>query len=676
MRSLHSSILMLGVLLAAALAPHLASAQASAAPAAPAAAVERFIVKLRVAPVTGSPEQVRAVATRAGLQVLAARHIFAGMHLLQVAAGTEPAAQTLARLRADPQVEYAEPDQRRHALSAPDDPLFPGQWYMQDAQPAAVDAVDAWDLTTGNKGVVIAALDTGVRFDHPDLRNASDNRLLPGFDMIGGTGDSGILTANDSNGRDPDASDPGDWISVADTKTALFKSCKVANSSWHGTRVAGILGAISNNGAGIAGMTQSGWVLPVRVLGKCGGYDSDIIAAMAWAAGLPVEGVPNNPYPARILNLSLGSVGACPASYQQVVDQLVSLGILIVVAAGNEGGPVDAPANCAGVAAIAGLRQIGTKVGFSSLGPEIALSAPAGNCVTPGSVPCLFSIETTSNTGTTGPGVSTYTDQTNFNIGTSFAAPIVSGIAGLMLSVNGNLTAGQLIARLQLGATAPFPVNPSVPVCHMPADSSDLQTTECSCTTDSCGAGMANANGAVLQALRPIAAVRLPAAVYPGGSVALDASGSAAACGATVVSYQWTVQQADAPVPFIQNANSAHASVVAPKGTGLYTLNLTVTDDVGRIDTVPVIVTANQATSAAPASAGENACLVPVNYSYKSAPDSGGGADTPTAGSGGGGGGAFELLSLLWGLSVLVRSAGQRYASFCAASSHSRCARR
>jgi subtilisin family serine protease len=126
-----------------------------------------------------------------------------------------------------------------------------------------------------------------------------------------------------------------------------------------------------------------------------------------------------------------------------------------VVSAGNEGGPVDAPANCAGVAGVGGLRQVGTKVGFSSLGPEIALSAPAGNCVNTAGGPCVFSIETTSNTGTTVPGASTYTDQTNFNVGTSFSAPIVSGIAGLMLAVNGNLRAEQLIARLQLGAGVP-----------------------------------------------------------------------------------------------------------------------------------------------------------------------------------------------------------------------------
>jgi hypothetical protein len=243
-----------------------------------------------------------------------------------------------------------------------------------------------------------------------------------------------------------------------------------------------------------------------------------------------------------------------------------------------------------------------------------------------------------------------------------------------MLSVNGNLTAGQLIARLQLGASAPFPVNPSVPMCHVPADGSDLQTTECSCTTDACGAGMANASGAVLQALRPIAAVNLPAVVYPNSTVLLDASGSAAACGATVVSYHWSVQVPQGPgYPAIQNADSAHASLVAPKA-GTYILSLTVTDDTGRTDTVPVVVTSNRASSSAPASAGDSACLTPVNYTVTSAPDSGGGTDTPPPSGGGGGG--FELLSLLAGLGALGLTAARRYASFCAASSHSRCARR
>ena len=97
------------------------------------------------------------------------------------------------------------------------------------------------------------------------------------------------LIANDGDGWDPDPSDPGDWINASDQTDPLFPgggSCPIADSSWHGTRVMGILGALTNNGVGIAGMTWSPYLLPVRALGKCGGYDSDIIVGMQWAAGM------------------------------------------------------------------------------------------------------------------------------------------------------------------------------------------------------------------------------------------------------------------------------------------------------------------------------------------------------------------------------------------------------
>jgi serine protease len=669
-------------LMIAALAPVPATAQApnarpDTAQAAPPAA--RFIVKMRsnaaADAVHAAPERISALASRAGLALSEVRHIVSGIHLMRVQAqpGGESAAATLVRLRADPEVEYAEPDQRRQTHATPDDPLFSAQWYMQNTQAAAVDALGAWDLTTGSPGVVIAELDTGVRFDQPDLRNASANRLLPGYTMISAEPNGTFLVANDGDGRDADASDPGDWISTSDTKTPLFAGCTVAHSSWHGTRVAGILGAITNNQTGIAGMTWSGWILPVRVLGKCGGYDSDIIAAMAWAAGMHIAGVPDNPYPARVLNMSLGAAGSCPASYQQIVDELVVAGVLVVVSAGNEGGPVDAPANCIGVAGIAGLRQVGTKVGYSSLGPEIALSAPAGNCVNTGpGQPCLFSIETTSNDGTTVPANNIYTDELNFNVGTSFSSPIVAGIAGLMLAVNGNLTSGQLIARLQAGATTPFPVSNTVPNCHVPAGPNDLQTSECNCTTSVCGAGMANAHGAVLQALRPIAAVSLPATVTAGASVTLDGSGSAAACHAGISTYQWTVVQPTSNPPTIQNANMAQASVVAPSAPTTYTLMLTVTDDAGATDSAQVIVTSSSASTAAPARAGSNACLAAISYSV---PPPSSGASAPS--SGGGGGGGLDVLSVLaLALAGLASAVLGPYNSRCAASSQGRCARR
>ena len=307
-------------------------------------------------------------------------------------------------------------------------------------------------------------------------------------------------------------------------------------------------------------------------------------------------------------------------------------------------------------------------------GREIALSAPGGNCVNTGAgQPCLFSIDTTANSGSTGPAQNTYTDQTHINVGTSFSAPIVSGIAGLMLAVNGNLTSGQLIARLQLGATAPFPAPAGLPACHVPASDTDLQTSECACTTETCGAGMANAHGAVLQALRPIAAVSLPAAVNAGAPVALDGSGSEAACGARIVGYQWALSD-PASGPVIQNATTAHASITAPAGSTVYQLMLTVTDDAGRTDTAPVIITASRASSSAPAHAGASACLTPVAFDVSAPPTQG--ANGGTAIDSGGGGGILDLFTLLGAAVTLSLARGARYARRSAASSHSRCARR
>jgi len=645
----------LGAVLLAALAQVRALATPPPAPpaAAPAAPVERFIVRLRTTPASAAyqpaPERVAALATRHGLAVAEARHIVSGMHLLRVTPRPgESAEQTLVRLRADPTIEYAEIDARRRPLATPDDSLFGEQWYLQNAEPAAVNAVAAWDLTPGSTGLVIADLDTGVRFDHPDLRGTSANRLLPGYNMV-----SNVAVSNDGGGRDSDASDPGDWVTAADAKTSQFSGCTVTNSSWHGTRIAGILGAITNDQVGIAGMTWEGWVEPVRVLGKCGGYDSDILAGMAWAAGMPVSGVPANPYPARIINMSLGEVGEnCQQNfpaYQQMIDELLAAGVLVVVSAGNEGGPVDVPANCAGAVAVAGLRQVGTKVGYSSLGPEVALSAPAGNCVNTGAgQPCLFSIVTTTNSGTTVPANNTYTDEYNFNVGTSFSAPIVSGIAGLMLSVNGNLSPDQLIARLQ-AASQPFPVSTTagVPMCHVPTGPNDLQTAECSCSTQVCGAGMANANDAVLAALRPIAALAVSGTVQGGNPVTLDASGSGAACQASIAGYAWSVvPPTTGPPAVIQNANSARATIVAPSPPNTYKLMLTVTDSQGRTDSATLVLSSSGVQTSAPAAAGDNACLAAVAYSVPP-PNSGSSSGSGGGGGGHGGGGALDVLTVL-----------------------------
>jgi serine protease len=497
-----------------------------------------------------------------------------------------------------------------------------GQWYMltpSSATPtsdaAATDAVSAWNITQGSSGTVIADVDSGVRFDHPDLLRAGfGGRLLPGYDFVSQDLNSTnsaplgtFLIANDGDGWDPDPSDPGDWIDSTDLmNSAVFPSanCSVENSSWHGTRVMGVLGAITNNDTGIAGMTWNPYLLPVRALGKCGGFDTDIITSIEWAVGMPINNVPDNPYPADIVNLSLGGTGgSCPSDYQTLINTLTGMGVLVVASAGNESGPVAIPGNCSGVLAVAGLRNVGTKVGYSSLGPEVGIGAPAGNCVnTIAGAPCLRSIDTTVNEGLTVPGANSYTDQTNSNLGTSFSAPIVSGIAALMRSVNANLTPPQLIARIEASAT-PYPQPAGLAQC---VNGSSSQV-ECACTTTApttCGAGMVNAFSAVKAALNPIAAVKIPAG-FSTGSGTFDAGGSAAACGATIASYTWT------STPAIHIVSGGTASAVNVMVTGAGTLTVVVKDSAGNTDTAVITFTAGSAATPAPALAGTaaSACI-------------------------------------------------------------------
>jgi serine protease len=556
----------------------------------------------------------------------------------------------LRELRARPDVEFAVLERRRHAHRDAGDTYFAEQWFLQNnvAQPAAIAANLAWDINTGSNGVIIAVLDTGVRFDHPDLYpSGQQGKLLPGFDFVGNT-----LMANDGDGWDSDPSDPGDWISQADLDRSdnFFDGCgddqgAPTSSSWHGTRVAGMIAARSNtdndnNGSidGIAGVSWGAYILPVRVMGKCGGNDGDIIDGMRWAAGIPVSGAPVNPYPAKIINMSLGAVGACTAAYQNVIAELNQLGVAVVISAGNDGGPVNEPANCPGAIAVTGLRHIGTKVGFSSLGPEISISAPAGNCVNL-TGPCLLPLITTSDFGTTNPAGPGYEG----SLGTSFSAPLVSGVIALMRSVNDSLSANQLRARLETGAQS-FPINNAAPMCRIPSAPNDLQLSECNCTTSTCGAGMLNANTAIQQAQRPIAFIAAPASVSAGATFPLDGSSSSAACGRTVASYSWSVVSATGTAsPVISSDTEALASVHAPTA-GSFTLRLTVTDDQGAIDSADISITPTSATTTSTAVLSTPACPVAV-IPPTSQPIPG--ATTPTESpppkSDGGGGGSLPL---------------------------------
>ena len=207
-------------------------------------------------------------------------------------------AERLARdiVASDPNVEYAEPDRIMRRTLTPNDTRYNEQWHYFEAA-GGINAPPAWDKSTG-AGVVTAVIDTGYR-PHADLAG----NILPGYDFISDT-----FVANDGNGRDSDASDPGDWINAGECgpgDPAAFES-----SSWHGTHVAGTIAALTNNASGVAGIAFNAKVVPARVLGKCGGYTSDIADAIVWTSGGSVSGVPANANPAKVLNISLGGGGS------------------------------------------------------------------------------------------------------------------------------------------------------------------------------------------------------------------------------------------------------------------------------------------------------------------------------------------------------------------------------
>lgn len=534
-----------------------------------------------------------------------------------------------ARLAAVDGVESAVVDRKRYIMAAPNDPYYlaapstaSGQWYLRAPNAITVSAINAeaaWDITQGSSSVVVADLDTGVRLDHPDLAG----KLLPGYDFISADSGGVFTTANDNDGRDGDPNDPGDLASDG--------------SSWHGTQTSGLIGAATNNGIGVAGVGPNVMVLPVRVMGVNGGYDSDIQAGMRWAAGLAVPGVPTNTNPAKVINMSLGAPGSCGAStgYPAAISAVTAAGAVIVVSAGNDGLAVNEPANCSGVVAVAGVRHAGTKVGYSSLGPQVALAAPAGNCVNL-TGPCLYPLVTTSNSGATAPAANIYTDGgSTASLGTSFAAPLVSGTAALMFSSNPALTPAQVITMLK-STTRAFPssgAGAGVAACQAP--SSTAQDSECYCTTSTCGAGMLDTAAAVTAAAAaagPVAQIGASTStVAVGGSLTLDGSGSSATGGDTITGYQWALGSGATLASFSGPTDGPSATLLA-NAAGSVTVTLTVTSSSGKVGTTTRTITI---TDAAPPSSG-----------------------------GGGGGGAFTpgwLLALLAAV-ALLRAPGRRRA--------------
>lgn len=538
---------------------------------------DQLIVKLRdqdagAQTVTLGPGRAQALSNAAGATLLPLRAMATGAQVLKLPyrMTVAEAAAIAERLSGDPNVEYAEPDRIKHALLVPTDLRYPEQWHYHEPS-GGVNLPAAWDITTGAAGIVVAVLDTGVLATHADL---ASGRLLAGYDFI-----TSLAIANDGDGRDGDSSDPGDWV----VANECFPGSGASDSSWHGSHVMGTVGATANNNPttppGGVGVNWNSMLLPVRVLGKCGGFISDIVDAMMWAAGLADSGPPDNlvnANPAHVLNLSLGGLGPCSATEQTAIDTITAAGAVVVIAAGND--PSDAslssPGNCDGVITVAATNRAGGRAFYTNFGSVVEIAAPGGETMISSN-----GVLSTINTGLTTPVASPAGDTYAFYQGTSMATPHVAGIVSLMLSVNGVLTPTRVLNELQATARV-FPTG-----------------TGFDCSTLTCGAGIVDA-GAVVQsvsnAIAPTANAGTPQMVDPGALVTLDGSASTANGLATIASYSWS--QTFGPPVTLSDPNIAMPTFPAPNNaaTGtMLTFELMVTDDGGLTDAATVTVTLN-----------------------------------------------------------------------------------
>ncbi|WP_284975469.1 S8 family serine peptidase [Arthrobacter sp. efr-133-TYG-104] len=352
--------------------------------------------------------------------------------------GGPEAKKLVATLAADPSVQYAEPDAIMRPLAlAPNDSLFKYQWNL-GAGTGGINVLGAWDVSQG-QGSVVAVVDTGI-LPHSDL----DANVLPGYDMI-----SDPAVARDGDGRDPNPRDEGDATSAG--QCAAGEAAR--NSSWHGTHVAGIIAAVAGNGQGIAGVAPKAKIVPVRAIGTCGGYTSDIADGIRWAAGGSVSGAPANANPARVINLSLGGQATCSSTYQNAVDFARSQGAVVVAAAGNDN--IDAsqisPANCQGVMAVGASTRTNVKAYYSNFGPKVDIYAPGGDMTNN----VVDGIVSTLNDGTDTAGAEAY----YLKAGTSMAAPHVAGVAALMLSKFPAYTPDEVRATMLVTASTAGGVN-------------------------------------------------------------------------------------------------------------------------------------------------------------------------------------------------------------------------
>ena len=342
-------------------------------------------------------------------------------------AGREKTLELARELHARDDVLYAHPNYRGEPFRTPNDPGFPLQWHY-----AAINLPQAWDRTIGSGNVVVGVVDSGILFDaqnpslrHPDLAS----KVVPGFDFI-----SDPQNALDGDGRDGNPFDEGS---------------PVGQGSYHGSHVAGTIAASTEDNLGVAGVDWSARILPIRVLGPSTGSFVDIFEGMMWAAGIPIPGLPQNPNPASIINMSLGGEVACPQFAQDAIDAVLARGAIVVVAAGNENQNASGvtPAGCSGVITVGATGFADTRAPYSNFGSRIDVMAPGGDS----------SVDLNRDGQPDGVLSLTRDDSTGqfsvvFQHGTSMAAPHVAGAIALMKSIEPDLTAAQALAVLRATA--------------------------------------------------------------------------------------------------------------------------------------------------------------------------------------------------------------------------------
>ncbi len=393
-----------------------------------------------------------------GFKVHHVREMSGQAHLVELTkeVNLAEARQIIAKFQNISEIEYAAIDELVTTASLPPpeliktkfdganiipagDSLYFNQWNLHTPSTTeyGIDMPLAWDITTGNSNMVVAVVDSGILSDQSEFAG----RLLQGYDFI-----SDVISSRDGDGRDSDPSDAGTWCTNANGR-------QISYSSWHGTHVAGIIAA-NADGQGSVGVNLKSKILPVRALGRCGsGTLSDIVDAIRWASGFNVPGVPNNPNPAKVINLSLGSsfnLDGCNAAYQAAIDQTFSANKIIVVAAGNESTSAltGSLAACKRIIVVAASNKSGELASYSNYGSWIDISAPGGERGD------IEGIVAPYNGGSTVPRGNNY----KYLNGTSMAAPHVTGVVSLMLAANPNLSFEQIVDTLRKTAQ-PFKVN-------------------------------------------------------------------------------------------------------------------------------------------------------------------------------------------------------------------------